>query len=187
MRKIVFPLAGAVGVPLLFLAACLTAPAEPSASNGSALSCTSGERAFNGSCRKTCATSAECAAPNTCMTVSAGTSLCLDYSACAYLSSDTECAGVPYGSYGSYESAGFDPYWTPIYDPYDTGYSSYGGGYGFASSEPFGCGGNAVWHTAPPVATDDPKCGEAHPVTRCQRVGNTCSLVAGTTMDVADH
>ena len=175
MRKVIFPLAGAVGV---FLAACLAAPGEPSSSSNSALSCGASERAFNGACRPVCTSSAQCTAPSTCMTVSGGLSLCLEYTACAYLGSDTECAGVPYGSYGPYES--YDPYWTPTYDPYDTSYSSYG-------SEPFGCGGNAVWHTGAPAPLDDPRCGEAHPVTRCQKVGNRCSLVSGTTMDVADR
>lgn len=176
MRKFVLPFAGAVG---LFLAACLAAPAEPSASNGSALSCSSTERAFNGTCRPVCTTSAQCTAPDTCMTVSAGVSLCLDYKACAYLGSDTECAGVPYGAYGNYASQ--DPYWTPTYNPYSSPYS------GYLSSEPFGCGGNAGWRSAPPAAVDDPKCGEAHPVVRCQKIGNACGLVSGTTMDVADR
>lgn len=180
MRKYIFPFACAVG---LMLAACLTAPAEPTASNGSALSCSSSERAFNGSCRKTCTASSDCAAPNSCMVVSAGVSLCLDYTACAHLGSDTECAGVPYGSYSSYAYADFDPYWTPTYDPYGPSYNSYG----YGSSEPFGCGGNAVWNTAPASAASDPRCGQSHPVTRCQKVGNVCALVSGTTMDVADH
>jgi hypothetical protein len=176
MKKFVFPLAGAIG---LLLAACLTAPGEPSASNTSALSCGSGEQAFNGACRPLCTTSAQCSAPNTCMTVSAGVSLCLDYSACAYLGSDTECAGVSFGSYGGY--ATHNPYWTPSFDPYGSPYS------GYLAGEPFGCGGNAVWHTAPPSPGGDPQCGEAHLVARCQRVGNRCSLVSGTTMDVADR
>jgi hypothetical protein len=183
MRKFIFPFAGAVG---LLLAACLTAPGEPSASSNSALSCGSSERPFNGACRPTCTTSAQCAAPNTCMTVSSGVSLCIDYSACAYLGSDSECAGVPFGSYGGYGGYGgiyesFDPYWTPSYDPYSSPYS------GYISSEPFGCGGNAVWLTAPPSPIDDPRCGEAHPVTRCAKVGRGCTLVSGTTMDVADR
>ena len=180
MRKYIFPFAGVVG---LFLAACLAAPAEPTGSNGSALSCNASERAFNGSCRKTCATSSDCATPNNCMTVSAGVSLCLDYSACAYLSSDSDCAGVPYGSYGV-GYADFDPYWTPSFDPYASSYSSYGG---YGSSEPFGCGGNAVWNTAPASAANDPRCGQPHAVTRCQKVGSACALVSGTTMDVADR
>ena len=174
MRKFIFPFAGAVGV---FLAACLAAPGEPTGTGNSALTCAASERAFNGACRKTCAANAECAAPNACMTVSTGVSLCIDYSACAYLGSDTECAGVPY-SYGGYGTA--DPYWTPSYDPYANPYSGYIAG-------PFGCGGNAVWHAAPPPALDNPKCGKTHPVSRCQKVGNRCSLVSGTTMDVADR
>lgn len=176
MRTFIFPCAGAVG---LLLAACLAAPGEPSATNGSALSCSSSERAFNGACRPVCTSSAQCAPPNACMTVSAGISLCIDYTACAYLGSDTECAGVPYGSYGSYQS--FDPYWTPTFDPYASPYS------GYLSTEPFGCGGNAAWHTAPPSPVDDPRCGEAHPVVRCQKTAGRCALVSGTTMDVADR
>jgi len=172
MRKYIFPLAGAVGV---LLAACLTAPGEPSGTNNSALSCSSTERAFNGACRPVCTTSAQCAAPNTCQTVSAGVSLCIDYTNCAYLGSDSECSGVPYGSYGSY-----DPYWTPSYDPYMSGYN------GYVSSEPFGCGGNAVWSTAPSSSADDPRCGEPHPVVRCQKVGRSCTLVSGTTIDIAE-
>jgi hypothetical protein len=175
----------AVGLGLL-LAACLSAPGEPANSTGSALSCTGSERAFNGSCRAVCTTSAECASPNTCMTVSTGVSLCLDYTSCAYLGSDTECVGVAGGSYGGYSTSdeSFDPYWTPSYDPYASSYGSYGSS---SASLPFGCGGNAVWHAAPPVATDDPKCGETHAVTRCQKVGSTCALVSGNTIDVAER
>jgi len=109
------------------------------------------------------------------MTVTSSLSLCLDYTACAYLGSDTECAGVPFGSYGNY-----DAYWTPAVGPY-TSYSAYG------SPEPFGCGGNAAWKRQAPAPLDDPRCGGAHPVTRCQKVGNRCALVTGTTMDVADR
>ncbi len=175
MKKAIFLSAGATA---LFLAACLAAPGEPAGTNNSALSCTTSERAFNGACRAVCTTSAQCSAGNSCMTVASGLSLCIDYTACAYLGSDTECAGVPYGSYGSYDD--FDPYWTPTVDPY-TSYSTYG------SSEPFGCGGNAAWKTEAPAPMDDPRCGGAHPVTRCQKVGNRCALVSGTTMDVADR
>jgi hypothetical protein len=175
MRNSILAFAGAGGV---FLAACLAAPGEPSSSNGSALSCGASERAFNGACRPVCSSSAQCSSPSTCMTVSGGLSLCLDYTACAHLGSDTECTGVPYGGYGGYDS--YDPYWTPAYEPNGPTYSSYG-------SEPFGCGGNAAWQTAAPAAADDPKCGEAHAVTRCQKVAGRCALVKGTTMDVADR
>ena len=175
MKKAIFLSAGATA---LFLAACLAAPGDSSSSKTSALSCTANERAFNGACRPVCTSSAQCSIGNSCMTVASGLSLCLDYTACAYLGSDSECAGVPYGSYGSYDS--FDPYWTPSADPY-TSYSTYG------SSKPFGCGGNAVWKTEAPAPLDDPRCGGAHPVTRCQKVGNRCALVSGSTMDVADR
>jgi hypothetical protein len=180
MRKLVLPVALAVG---LLLAACLTAPGEPSSTNASALTCASSERAFNGACRTMCTTSAQCAGSNTCMTVAGGLSLCLDYTACAYLGGDTECSGVPFGGYNSYGGyASYDPYWTPTYDPYATSYNGYS-----SSAEPFGCGGNAVWLSQPPAPTDDPKCGEAHSVVRCKKVGRKCSLVNGTTMDVADR
>ncbi len=175
MKKAIFLSAGATA---LFLAACLAAPGDSSSSKTSALSCTANERAFNGACRPVCTSSAQCSIGNSCMTVASGLSLCLDYTACAYLGSDSECAGVPYGSYGSYDS--FDPYWIPSADPY-TSYSTYG------SSKPFGCGGNAVWKTEAPAPLDDPRCGGAHPVTRCQKVGNRCALVSGSTMDVADR
>ncbi len=178
MRKFIFPFVGSVGV---FLAACLAAPAEPAGTSNSALTCASSERAFNGACRKVCAASADCSAPNTCMTVSAGVSLCIDYKSCAYLGGDTECTGVPYASYGyGYGYGSSDPSWTPSYGPYASPYSGYIAG-------PFACGGNAVWHAAPPAASDDPKCGETHAVVRCQKVGNKCSLVTGTTMDVAER
>lgn len=174
MRKFILPFAAALGV---FLAACLAAPGEPTDTGTSALTCAANERTFNGGCHKTCTASAQCTAPNACMTVSTGVSLCIDYSSCAYLGGDTTCSGVPYGGYG-YEST--DPYWTPSYDPYASSYSNYIAG-------PFGCGGNAVWVTSPPAAADNPKCGAEHSVVRCQKVGNTCSLVVGTTMDVAER
>ncbi len=175
MRKII--LAGCVGVGLL-VAACLTAPGEPGTSV-QGLTCTAVEREFNGGCRKICATSADCAAPTSCATVATGLSLCVDASTtCTYLGTDTECFGVPYGSYyGNGYDASFVPYSTPYAVPYS---SVYGGGGAFA------CAGNATWQTVPPITTDDPKCGEHHAVVRCEKVGGSCALVAGATMDVAE-
>ncbi len=173
MKKVVFPVACAVG---LFLAACLTAPDEPAAVVSGLLSCEPGKLAFNGACRSTCTTSAQCASPNTCMTVSAGAALCLDYAACAYLGSDTECSRVSYGGYGSYHAYG-----------HSSSSASYPTATGYGSNEPLGCGGNATWQVASPSAVNDPKCGEPHRVVRCQNVGNQCGLVSGTTIDIADR
>jgi hypothetical protein len=189
MKKFILPLAGGIG---LLLAACLAAPGDSGTSTSAALSCGGNERAFNGACRTVCTSTSQCGGSNQCMTVSAGVALCIDYTACAYLGGDTECAGVPYGGYGgygyssytSYDNASYgsyDPYW--VEDPYSSSYESYGS----YSAGPFGCGGNAVWHSQPPAPTDDPKCGEAHQVVRCRKVGNRCALVEGTTMDVADR
>lgn len=178
MRKIIVVSVGAAGV---MLAACLSAPAEPTVTSTSALTCKSSERAFNGACRATCTTSAQCAAPNTCMTVAAGVSLCVDYSACAYLESDTECGTFPYG--GSYESyPSFDPYAGPIPPPPGVDLSG-----GYLAPDPYGCGGNAVWHTQPPAPSSDPRCGQPHTVNRCTRVGGTCALVSSTTIDIAER
>ena len=187
MRKISFllPAAGVVGI---FLAACLSAPDEPGLTpdaggpgvdSGSSCSL-SGGREFNGACRTVCTSSSSCAAGESCMTVATGVSLCLDYSQCGYFANDTTCAGVATGAADTSYS-GEDPYWVPGPDPEPY----YTGGYGGVT--PYGCAGNGPFLLEPPLAGDDPKCGEKHTVIRCEKVGNRCALVSGSTIDVAER
>jgi hypothetical protein len=119
MHKPVFPFILAVAAAAV--AACLVGPANDSSTdNNTALQCKGDERPFNGACQKTCASSADCPAAERCMVVGTNESLCLDYSGCAYLGSDTSCT-PPEPSYGGYGS----------YDP------------------SAGCVGNALWQVAP--------------------------------------
>ncbi|MDB4946497.1 MAG: hypothetical protein JWP97_6031 [Labilithrix sp.] len=158
----------------ILLAACLTDPAEPHGTSPEADTgtCSASQRFYNGACHTVCTTSTQCAGPETCMTVASDASLCLDYSSCAYLGDDTECGGVPFNAYGY--PTGYDPYVGPDY-PYD-----------YAYPPPSSCTGNATYQTAPPRAGDDPKCGEAHTVTRCQKNGGSCQLVSVSTIDIAE-
>lgn len=156
------------GGAALCLFACLVAPDEPSGTSSNDLHCATSERAFNGSCRKTCVATAECGANATCMKVSADLSLCLNYAHCAYLGSDTTCSGVRQPEY------------------YDYGFQSYGestdDGYGYSGAG--GCAGNATWQVV--TASGDPACGASHAVTRCAPIEGVCELVNGSTADVAE-
>jgi len=142
----------------LLLFACLAAPGDGSDSSSTALSCGGAERLFNGSCRRTCASTSECTDGTTCMAVGGDANLCLDFDHCAHLGSDTSCT----------RPAG-----------YGYGYSSYGS-YGDGTT----CMGNGTWVVAP--RSGDPACGKSHPVTRCAPVPGGCGLVAGTTVDIAE-
>ena len=153
-------------VSALTLAACLAAPQEPeSADQG--LSCTPSEQAFNGGCKKVCATNDQCPVGLDCMSVGAA-SLCLDYKNCAYLGSDSACnyTGGASGT-ASYEYG------------YGYGYG-YGGSYGYGD----GCVGDAKWVVS--AASGNPACGQAHAVVRCTTTPNGCELVSGSTNDVAE-
>lgn len=166
MRNIILLFSGG---STLLLFACLVAPAEPAATSESALSCGRSERAFNGACRKTCSSSADCDGATSCMKVSPDVALCLDYRHCAYLGSDTACAAGT-GSYG--------------YGPYtDEAYGYYGGG-GSGNAGSATCAGDATWQVVAP--SGDPSCGASHPVQRCARVAGQCRIVSGATVDVAD-
>lgn len=143
----------------LFLAACLVAPAEPVPSSGA--ECIDGQKAFNGACRETCATSADCVAGTSCMAVGGDSALCLDYDHCGYLGDDTECTGT---------------------GPYLSSYSEDGYEHGYGDADE--CRGNARWISIEP--STDPRCGVRHPVRRCRRVGTECRIEVGTTLDVAD-
>jgi hypothetical protein len=188
MRKPILFLAGGAA---LFLFACLVAPDEPGGTTQNALSCSAGQRAFNGACRKECTASSVCGAGESCMSVGPNVALCLEYKHCAYLGSDTQCSSStdgyiafsaysPYNPYTPYNPYGYGPY-----DPYsgwDFGYGSYSGsGYG---GSPNGCVGNATWQTLTP--SGDPQCGAVHAVQRCAPVAGHCAFVSGATTDVAD-
>lgn len=196
----------------LSLLACLTAPGETRISDAqSELSCTAQEHRFNGSCRRVCATTADCRGGERCMTVTGGQQLCLDYTHCAHLESDTRCqrvGGPGYGTSYGYSSYGYASSTYPApwqygyaygptygYGPsygYGTsyGYSGYGVAYGYPTfSGGYGSGGNvcvgdARWVAEP--ATGDPACGESHLVARCQPTPFGCGFVTETTTDVAD-
>ena len=140
----------------IFLAACLVAPSEPE--GDPLVACAPGQRAFNGACRKECATTSDCVAGLSCMNVGGAAPLCLDYDHCGFLGDDTECTSGD--SYGGYTTSA---------------YSSYGAA---------DCVGNAKWQVITP--STDPRCGKAHPVVRCERRGGRCVLGANTTFDVAD-
>ena len=164
MKNFILPAAGAVG---LLLAACIAAPGEivPVPDGGSAppaTGCLTTERMFNGACRGVCNASAQCSGANTCMNVAPDLAVCIDYTSCAYLGSDTICKGVAHGSYVSYNT-----------------YSSY------AAVD--SCAGNATWQSSPANKSSAPSCGVEHAVTRCQNVGNRCSLVNGFAQDLADR
>jgi hypothetical protein len=110
------------------------------------------------------------------MMVAPSVSLCMDYSSCTHLGSDSECGPVRFGGYEQ-----TDPYWVPDSDPYGVSYNASG------TSSATGCAGNAVWQVAAPAPGDDPQCGEPHPVKRCEKVAGRCVLNAGTTTDVAER
>lgn len=178
--RLVFPF---VVASAAVLAACIVAPDEPK-TNSSALSCTAGQRAFNGACRQICKATSECAGGLKCMHVGGGETLCLDYGSCAYLGSDTSCGPTssgPYGYGGYYDPYSYDPYtpYTPYdpYMPYDP-YSPYTGG--------GGCVGNAIWTVAPASGTGTIECGLAHDVQRCQPVAGACVLVNGSASEIAE-
>jgi len=174
------------------LGACVFAPGEI-ATDAGGLTCSNGQVQFNGACHQDCTTTQTCATPGTrCTAIDGKTSACLDETVtCAYLSSDTECAGR--GGYyeevgrGTYElwveyssfpdaysidpstlTSNSDPYFTPAgYQP-------------SVQSDGFGCQGNAVWTDVP--ATGTVACGAKHAVQRCRLVaGRACELVTGTT------
>ncbi len=177
MRKTIMLVGGGAA---LFLFACLVAPDEPAGTSVSALTCGTTERAFNGACRKVCATNADCnAAGASCMKVSGGTALCLDYKHCAYLGSDTQCGGatVGYASYASGWGGGDFGHGAFDYNPY--GYGTYG------YTGPAGCAGDATWQVLAP--SGEPQCGAQHTVTRCASIAGECALVDGAATDVADQ
>lgn len=140
----------------LSLAGCLTHPSDTGSSSAE-LHCTTQERAFNGACRATCTKNSDCAPSTSCMVVAPNETLCLDYTGCAFLGSDTQCSPVDGDGYGY------------------TSYSYYGSS---------GCVGNATWQVSPAVG--DPKCGAAHTVGRCRPVGQGCEIVVGAVIDIAD-
>jgi hypothetical protein len=163
-RRILF--SSGLAAIAITVAACLTAPADVS-STSSELACTAEERAFNGACHAACTTSTDCAAPETCMVVASNEALCLRYTKCAYLGSDTECAAIQGDGYG---------------------YSSVAAYPGSGEQEAYGasgCVGDAKWTVL--VAGSDPGCGQAHPVWRCRPVAGGCALVSGATADIADN
>jgi hypothetical protein len=145
---------GAVGMALS-LFACLVAPTEPGSLDGPP-ACSANQQLFNGACRNQCTTTADCSAGYSCTNVGGGSPVCLAYTQCAYLDSDSACDAVPTnsyeGSYGSYLEVA--------------------------------CVGNAKWVTTP--ASGDPSCGKAHPVSRCRQTANGCALVAGSTVDIGE-
>lgn len=169
MNKALLLLGGGAAI---CLAACLVAPDEPSGTSADGLTCRAGERTFNGSCRKICSGALDCSGTESCMNVSADVAVCLDYTRCAYLGSDTTCRGGTTG----YASYGLTPY-------DDVGGLGYGYGYGSGYVE--GCTGDATWQVIAP--SGDPQCGEVHTVTRCAPAGNTCVLVTGSAIDVAER
>jgi hypothetical protein len=151
-------------VPItLSMFACLSAPNEPAAPTSAALNCGAGEQPFNGACRETCTSNADCSGNLVCMDVGSGVDLCLDYQHCAHLDNDSVCDAV-YGGSTSY------PYEEPP-PPYPY--------YPFA-----GCVGDAHWLTA--AATGSPSCGQQHTVNRCRHTPSGCALVQETTLDIAD-
>jgi len=152
----------------LALFACLTAP-EDSGSTGQGLSCGSTERPFNGACRTVCSKNADCPAGQHCMSVGPNDTLCLDYSRCAFLGSDSSCAAV----------AGLSSSYDPYFQPYGLGLTTYGQSY-----DGVACVGDAKWQTVP--ASGDPSCGAEWRVTRCRATSAGCALVDGTTSDVAE-
>jgi hypothetical protein len=162
---------GAVMLTLSFMA-CLTAPNEPATNP---VSCGGSLQLWNGVCRLSCKTTTDCNGGLRCMAVGAGTSLCLDYTSCAYLQSDSTCdqsgSGTAYG-YGAYQQ---DPYWT-VSPAYGAELSSY--------SQGASCAGNGVWLAVPP--SGDPECGQSHAVNRCRPTAGGCTLVPGNTLDIAE-
>ena len=166
-----------VTLTLSFMA-CLTAPNEP---NSGPLVCPASQAPFNGACVQTCATTADCTGGLSCMVVGQGTAVCLNYAHCAYIQSDTTCerasGGGGYGGngYGEYSSYDEDPYW--MVSPDNSGELSY-------SYQGASCVGNATWVAIAP--SGDPQCGQSHEVTRCRPTSHGCSLLNGTTEDIAE-
>ena len=173
--------------------ACFFAPGEIVTESTSApLVCAAGQQGFNGSCREICSATSPCAAiGTTCISVDAKTALCLEATTtCAYLGSDTECAGRggAYEEYGRGSASVWVPYSSYPYllsDPadltdYEDPYFQEPYGYGYAHSDAFGCQGNANYVTVPvsgPVG-----CAASHEVARCRLVsGHYCRPVLGTT------
>lgn len=159
--------------------------------------CASGQRFFNGECRVECTSTADCAADTQCMNLDDDTSLCLPYSECAFLDSDTQCVGT--GTYYINQSrigmtqVHYTSY-PPNADPDDV--TEYTDGFFVVDEEALGesigvsdasdlsedgCQGNASWTTIP--ATGDIACGNLHEVLRCRRYEYSCVLVQGTTLD----
>ena len=171
----------------LSMLACVIAPGKVD-STRTGTDCAAGQRFYNGECRQECTSTQQCAAQTHCMNVGDGAAVCLGYTSCAYLGSDTQCVGV--GNYSYYTRSGIesrpyesDPYNANPYDitPYDDP-TFVEGPYAPPYASDLGCKGNAHWVTI--AASGDPACASTHAVLRCRRVGNYCKLLAGKTTDL---
>jgi hypothetical protein len=165
--------------------ACLAAPDEPNkGSNEDPLKCRAGEQLFNGACRQSCRETKDCSGGLSCMVVGADTSICIDYTHCAYLESDTSCDQVSGGGYG-YDGYGYGYGTITTYalDAYSTASPESEGEIGY-SYQGAGCIGNAAWATIEP--SGNPQCGVGHPVNRCRPTAQGCAIVTSTTTDIAD-
>jgi hypothetical protein len=170
----------------LSMLACVIAPGKIDETQ-TGMDCPAGQRFFNGECRAVCTTSKDCPSASNCMNVGDGNAVCLEYTSCAYLGSDTQCVGV--GNYSYYTRSGVesrpyesDPFNANPYDitPYDDP-SFVEGPYQPAYASDLGCKGNAHWITTPGVG--DPACSRPHEVVRCRRINDNCALLDGTTTD----
>ncbi len=169
-----------------FLGVVACSGTEPPGSSGTGTGCAAGQRFFNGQCLTECKTNAQCAAGRVCVALDATGGVCVagQEGKCAYLGSDTKCVGIDsYYYHGFRGSAEYVPFPSDPPNATKDGLTPYTD-YGFYSnygnySGTQGCQGNAAYVTV--VATTDPACAERHAVVRCRRVGNACSLVAGTT------
>jgi hypothetical protein len=158
--------------------------------------CASGQRIFNGVCRVECTGAVDCPTGSYCTNLDDGTSLCLPYTNCSFLDSDTQCVGT--GMYTVYGRGGMTQQYYTSYprdaDPDDV--TDFEDGFFVVDEEAMGraiglyaasylsedgCQGNAGWTTI--LATGEPACGQAHEVMRCRRYNNECVLVPGTTLD----
>lgn len=191
----------ALGASLLF--ACLgrvetdTSPDSGDASpaeEGSALDCPTTDRFYNGACRTLCSASTPCTGGLLCMAIDTTDSVCLPYTQCSYLGSDSQCYGT--GTFIEYDRAGeetgVEPYsstppdanpydQTPYVDPYFE--PSPSSPYPNTTIEGVGCQGDAQFVKF--AAIGDVACGGTQPVTRCRQIfGVACVLVQGTTVEI---